>query len=99
METAEEGGGEGYFASISDMMVGILFIFLLLLTIFALNFKEAEQEQKVKLVELVRQRELTAAAELRAHTKEEENIQLRRLLEDAVAQLERDIEDRAAARA
>ena len=48
MDATEEGGGEGYFASVSDMMVGILFIFLLLLTVFALNFREAEQEQKAQ---------------------------------------------------
>ena len=57
MEAAEESGGEGYFASVSDMMVGILFIFLLLLTVFALNFREAEQEQKVKLADLLRRKD------------------------------------------
>jgi len=39
--------GEGYFASVSDLMVGILFVFLLMLTIFALNFRDEEDNQKV----------------------------------------------------
>ena len=43
----QEEDGEGYFASISDLMVGILFVFLLMLTVFALNFREAEDDQKV----------------------------------------------------
>src|ERR1700739_4258924 len=40
--------GEGYFASASDLMVGILFVFLLMLTVFALNFRDAEDDQKVE---------------------------------------------------
>ena len=43
----EEDGGEGYFASVSDLMVGILFIFLLMLTVFALNFHDAADKQQV----------------------------------------------------
>jgi len=35
-ERHEEEGG-GYFASVSDLMVGILFVLLLMLTVFALN--------------------------------------------------------------
>lgn len=37
---AEEAESEGYFASVSDLMVGILFVFLLMLTVFALNFRD-----------------------------------------------------------
>ena len=40
--------GEGYFASVSDLMVGVLFVFLLMLTVFALNFRDAEQAQTVE---------------------------------------------------
>lgn len=48
MAVAEaEEGGEGYFASISDLMVGILFVFLLMLTIFALNYRDTEDSQLV----------------------------------------------------
>ena len=43
----DEEGGEGYFASVSDLMVGVLFVFLLMLTVFALNFRDAEQAQMV----------------------------------------------------
>ncbi|HYE43216.1 MAG TPA: hypothetical protein VEA15_07460, partial [Caulobacteraceae bacterium] len=44
----EEEAGEGYFASISDLMVGVLFVFLLMLTVFALNFRDAEEEQVIE---------------------------------------------------
>jgi chemotaxis protein MotB len=112
MEATEESGGEGYFASVSDMMVGILFIFLLLLTVFALNFRDAEQEQKAKLEDLIKaEKRATAAEELAneakliarreaalAEARKTENDQFRTLLFDAVAQLEKDIRDREAAR-
>ena len=112
MEAAEESGGEGYFASVSDMMVGILFIFLLLLTVFALNFREAEQEQKVKYAEFLaaqmrateaerraRESELDAQREAkRAAASAAENAKFRSLLFDALAQLDKDIKDREAAR-
>jgi flagellar motor protein MotB len=75
----EDEDGEGYFASISDLMVGILFVFLLMLTVFALNFREAEDDQKVKRVELDRALEAVAEArkaadqaERRAQEKEHE---------------------------
>jgi chemotaxis protein MotB len=111
MEGAEESG-EGYFASVSDMMVGILFIFLLLLTVFALNFRDAEQEQKAKLADLIKaEQRATVAEELAneakliarreaalAEARKDENDRFRALLFDAVAQLEKDVRDREAAR-
>jgi chemotaxis protein MotB len=111
-EATDEGGGEGYFASVSDMMVGILFIFLLLLTVFALNFRDAEQEQKAKLEDLIKAEKRATVAEERANeekliahreaalaeARKAENDQFRALLFDAVAQLEKDIRDREAAR-
>jgi chemotaxis protein MotB len=112
MEAIEEDGGEGYFASVSDMMVGILFIFLLLLTVFALNFREAEQEQKVKLAEFIEAQKRATAAEDRANQAEQnarleaaraaaaqaKNDSLKSLLFDAASQLEKDIKDREAVR-
>jgi flagellar motor protein MotB len=44
--TDHEDTEEGYFASISDLMIGILFIFLLMLTVFAINFRQAEHDQR-----------------------------------------------------
>jgi flagellar motor protein MotB len=112
MEAADESGGEGYFASVSDMMVGILFIFLLLLTVFALNFREAEQEQKVKLAEFIEAQKRATAAEDRANEAErvarreaalaaatkDQNEKFKLLLLAAATQLEKDIKDREAAR-
>jgi flagellar motor protein MotB len=45
---AADEEGEGYFASVSDLMVGILFVFLLMLTVFALNYRKAEEEQLIQ---------------------------------------------------
>jgi flagellar motor protein MotB len=44
-----EEASEGYFASVSDLMVGVLFVFLLMLTVFALNFRD----DSTKLDELI----------------------------------------------
>jgi flagellar motor protein MotB len=41
-----ESEGEGYFASVSDLMVGVLFVFLLMLTILALNFRDDSAKLK-----------------------------------------------------
>lgn len=36
---------ESYFVSMTDLMVGMLFVFIIILMAFALNFREAEQKQ------------------------------------------------------
>jgi chemotaxis protein MotB len=81
----EEEGGEGYFASVSDLMVGILFVFLLMLTVFALNYREAEQKQVVSRAELDAAKEEARQQAARAE-------RLRNLLKEAAAQLQRNIE-------
>jgi chemotaxis protein MotB len=58
----DEDGSEGHFASVSDLMVGILFIFLLMLTVFALNF--ADDDKDAIIHQLTSERD-TARAELR----------------------------------
>lgn len=118
----DEEGGEGYFASVSDLMVGVLFVFLLMLTVFALNFRDAEEDQMIERqryeqalrdLEVARvearrqeqiarreaenarrQEEIARAQQEIAARKEAENQTLRTLLEEAVAQLEQDIESR-----
>src|ERR1700693_1402129 len=104
-ELTDEDDGGGYFASVSDLMVGILFIFLVMLTVFALNFRDAEHEQLVERARLEAaeksQHEAEEAAKneaSRAAAQRTENDRLRKLLTDAVARLERDIEDRTVAR-
>lgn len=41
---AEDGENDSYLASMSDLMVGMLFIFIIMLMAFALNFRQAEDE-------------------------------------------------------
>lgn len=48
---AEEEGG--YLASVSDLMVGLLFVFIILLMAFALNFRVAERDAKQEEERLV----------------------------------------------
>jgi chemotaxis protein MotB len=80
----EEGGAEGYFASVSDLMVGILFVFLLMLSVFALNFRVAEHDQEVSRARF----DIEKARADRG----------RELLEQAAAQLQQDIEASSNAR-
>ena len=49
-----EDAGEGYFASISDLMVGILFVFLLMLVVFAINYANEDKDKEIaRLTKLV----------------------------------------------
>lgn len=43
---------ESYFVSMTDMMVGIIFIFIILLMTFALSFREAEDVRQEKVAQL-----------------------------------------------
>jgi chemotaxis protein MotB len=83
--------GEGYFASVSDLMVGILFVFLMMLTVFALNYREAEHDQEISRAKL-------EAAQAEARQQAARADQLRKLLEQAAAQLQHNIEASSKAR-
>ncbi len=48
---------ESYFVSMTDLMVGMLFIFIIILMAFALNFREAEEKQDEINQELTGSRE------------------------------------------
>lgn len=49
-ESTERGEGENYFVSMTDMMVGMLFIFIIMLMTFALLFQQKTDEQQDKIV-------------------------------------------------
>lgn len=54
---------ENYFVSMTDMMVGVLFIFIILLMVFALNFREqtdVSEDQIKRLQEAAQQAEVVA---------------------------------------
>lgn len=57
---ARKGGrpaeDESYFVSVSDLMVGLLFVFIIILMAFALNFRSAEDAAKATLESLTAQR-------------------------------------------
>lgn len=83
-----ESAGEGYFASVSDLMVGILFVFLLMLTVFALNYRNEEDKQVVAKRELDLTRQQLDFAKIRNDFNEQKNEKLRALLQEAAAQLQ-----------
>jgi flagellar motor protein MotB len=70
----EEGGG--YLVSVSDLMIGLLFVFLLMLMAFALQYRSAEQEQQDKIKQ----------EDVRAQTAERQLASERRQVGDALRQ-------------
>src|SRR6266481_4680529 len=46
IDVHDHGEGENYFVSMTDMMVGMLFIFIILLMSFALLFRQQTDEQE-----------------------------------------------------
>lgn len=111
LDSSDEDG-EGYFASVSDLMVGILFVFLLMLTVFALNFREAEDKQKIEMskyeeLRIKAEKAEKDALEAKAQAEKErqdafdqriKNENLRSLLKQAVTQMTQDLEERQNAR-
>jgi chemotaxis protein MotB len=87
----EHEDGDGYFASVSDLMVGILFVFLLMLTVFALNYREEEQKQEVSRAALEAAKEEARQQAARADS-------MRRLLEQAATELQHNIDASSNAR-
>ena len=64
MPAAAPGGAlgqdESYLVSVSDLMVGLLFLFIVILMAFALNFRSAEDAAEATLRELVVERDQLA---------------------------------------
>ena len=54
---AAPGQDESYLVSVSDLMVGLLFLFIIILMAFALNFRSAEDAAQATLEELVVERD------------------------------------------
>ncbi len=85
-ETGEGRAAEGgYLASVSDLMVGLLFLFIILLMAYALQFRTAQREADVTRAELERRLEAVERAR-RALDRErdrlrEERDTLRRVVE------------------
>ncbi len=52
---------ESYFVSMTDMMVGMIFIFVILLMTFALSFREAEDKRQEKIDQLTKVQEARTA--------------------------------------
>jgi flagellar motor protein MotB len=83
---------EGYFASISDLMVGVLFVFLLMMVVLALNFRDDSQE-------LVATRQQMEAAKAEAEKLRTENAMISAKLREAAKALKQQLADREQIRA
>jgi chemotaxis protein MotB len=86
---AEEG--ENYFVAMTDMMVGVLFIFILMLMAFALDFRRTTdvQENALKVAQEVAAKLDTLQSQIHAQMAQLDRAQQdrRKLLEDIRAQL------------
>ena len=80
--------GEGYFASVSDLMVGVLFVFLLMLTAFALNYHD-DSARLDQLIAKAQQADRLLA----------QNEALKQRLSQAATALQRELQDRERVRA
>lgn len=81
-----EPSEEGYLASLSDLMVGLLFIFIIILMAFALNYREAET---VTAIETAKTREETARLKQQAVVLQEQTIQQQQAQQHLVAATQR----------
>ncbi|MBV1700626.1 MAG: OmpA family protein [Hyphomicrobiales bacterium] len=86
--------GENYFISMTDMMVGVLFIFIIMLMTFALDFRRSSDVQQdalkiaQQIAEKLRAQELEVQKQIAAIQQVAEDR--RRLLHDIQAQLARE---------
>jgi chemotaxis protein MotB len=89
-QAEREHAGEGYFASISDLMVGILFIFLLMLAVFAINYATEDKDKRIDELTIERDNLKMELAVLRGEMSEllAEQIRLRDGLANLIAHLE-----------
>jgi flagellar motor protein MotB len=87
-----EDEAEGYFASISDLMVGVLFVFLLMMVVLALNFRDDSQE-------LVATRQQMEAAKAEAEHLRVQNAMISAKLREAAKALKQQLADREQIRA
>ena len=91
--------GEGYFASVSDLMVGVLFVFLLMMTVLALNFREDSAKLDQVIVRMQHAEHEARAREAEASRLRQQNEALRARLAEAATALDRELRDREQARA
>lgn len=89
-------GEESYLASLSDLMVGLLFIFIIILMAFALNYRQAEmvseqtaEEQRQQTAQLLAQTVQQQAEQQRLQTETEKlKLEQFRLIQETDAQIE-----------
>jgi flagellar motor protein MotB len=88
-----EEASEGYFASVSDLMVGVLFVFLLMLTIFALNFRD----DSTTLAQAIARAQQAEARAQQAEARAQQAVALAKQEEQAATDARAEAERQAAA--
>jgi chemotaxis protein MotB len=79
MAIIERRGGDSYLASLSDLMIGLLFIFIIILMSFALSYKATQESSEVERGKLVAENQaLTDSDHLRSEILNEVQDSLRR---------------------
>ena len=78
---------EGYLASVSDLMVGMLFVFIIMLMAFALSYRSAEQQVEVDHAHLTAIGDELAAAQAAMAAQRAEVMGQRAFLRSHVMQL------------
>ncbi len=89
---SREPGEDSYLASVSDLLVGLLFVFIIMLMAFALNFRSAEQEAKTvkrdleaELAEVAAERDRIRAQRERLAAERDELLAQQNALQELVA--------------
>lgn len=81
---------DSYLASLSDLIIGVLFIFIILLMAFALNYRVAQTEADIKQAELTKRNQLLSDA----HNDRKKLLeQIQRALREKGIQVEIDVEN------
>lgn len=94
MSPATDDDGAGYLISVSDMMAGLLFIFLITLVAFVINFRVATDQQNAAQEEAEKEKEHAILEKERAEAVRDDLTNGRRLRE----QMLEDIRERLEAR-
>lgn len=86
--------GAGYLISVSDMMAGLLFVFLITLVAFVINFRIATDEQRAAQEAAETQKERAILEKERAEAVRDDLTNARRLREQMLEDIRRRLEER-----
>jgi flagellar motor protein MotB len=97
-DTAADDEGDGYLVSVSDLMIGLLFVFLLMLMAFVVQYRQSEHDLRQETVATQQERDRLRAereGELVAARQERDHLRAELLTQrtQVVAELAQEVED------